>query len=421
MTSKKKEILETFISTSKKIGKLATVSTLMKFGISRAMIRSHFGNHTGLIEEALQTDPTLEHLKVQSSITSVDLENLRINLISNTVKKNNQELLTNVNSLDYLKKFIEELKIPEVKSYKTKNSKNKTDRIITLFLSDLHIGADVLREETGTNEFGKVEEARRLAALIKQTIEYKIHHRDSTDLEVILNGDIIQGMLGHDPRDGAPVAEQVARSIYLLTQALEHLAHSFKKVTVRCATGNHGRIISRTKGRAVKQKWDGFETIIYYSLKNAFRKVENMQFDIPKTPYVSYNIFDKKVLVTHGDNVISVGNPSKSLNISNIENQINRINASLKDLEEYSLILIGHVHSPSISFLGNGAAVMTNGCMVGTDDFSVSLGHMETPKAQWLFESVKGIPLGDARLIRLDDNVDKDASLDSIIKPWSNF
>lgn len=417
---KKEFILDQYIKLAKQLGRFPNSTELLAVGITKNQFKHYHGNMTNLKNAALVKDASLVRLTEEVKITEVDLEHLRLSLIKKDDKDHNKQVLISTNSVEYIKRFVEEMKLPKVSPYKPKAKKSKIDRVVTLFLSDLHIGADILREETGVNEFGKVEEARRLATLVKQTIEYKIQHRNTTRLEVILNGDIIQGMLGHDPRDGAPVAEQVARAIYLLTQAIEQFSKNFGDVTVRCSTGNHGRH-SRHKQRATKQKWDSYETIIYYSLKTIFKDVKNVKVEIPKTPYISYEIFNKKVLVTHGDSVINVGNPSSSLNIRSIETQINKINASLKDLEEYALVLIGHVHSASISFLGNGTAVMTNACMVGADDFSVSIGSFETLKGQWLFESVPDIVLGDSRLIRLDDSVDSDSSLDKIIKPWENF
>lgn len=418
--TRKQELLKQYIELSKKLGKLPSYRECHKLGITKSAIEHNYEKLSVMKEEALKVCPTLADLEMPVAIKAIDIDSYRLSLESKSVKKTNASLIQNVSMMDHLASSLQSLEPIKVNSYKP-HKNLKTSRIITLFLSDLHFGADVLMEETGLNQFGRIEEARRLAAVVKQTIEYKIQHRDETDLEIVLGGDIIQGALGHDPRDGAPLAEQTCRAIDLLQQAISHLAMHYKKVTVRCTGGNHGRFTSRHKTRATKQKWDNMETVIYYSLKKILSKTKNVNFDIPKTPYLSYNIFDKKVLMTHGDTVISVGMPSNSINFKALESQINKINAALKDTEEYSLIMIGHVHSASLSFLGNGAAILTNACLIGTDDFSISIGSFETMKGQWLVESVPGIVVGDSRLIRLNSDVDKDKSLDKLIKPWSNL
>jgi len=293
-------------------------------------------------------------------------------------------------------------------------------RVVTLMLSDLHFGSDLRAEETGFLDYGRVEEARRLAQVIKQACEYKPEHRAMTELRLVLGGDLIHGKL-HDPIDGAILAEQVSRAIHLLTQAIAQLAAHYPKITVHCVTGNHGRNLARHFGRATVGKHDSNETIIYSAVKCASRALQNVTFSIPRRPYDVYEEFGKRFFVTHGDTVLKPGNPGKSIQTASLENQINRWNASLRDSDEYGVFLMGHVHTPMTTQLANGAYVVTNGCLVPADNFCVSIGLPETVCAQIIFESVEGFPVGDLRMIALDARVDKDESLDAIIAPWTEF
>src|SRR5690606_4717458 len=138
----------------------------------------------------------------------------------------------------YVQHFSETVFSGRVKPYNPPKSKAKIKRALFLTLSDLHFGADIRSEETGHLSYGKVEEARRFAEVIKQTIEYKPQYRKETELHVNLLGDIIQHKL-HDPQDAAPVSEQVCRAIHLLSQGISQLGENFGKVIVHCATGNH--------------------------------------------------------------------------------------------------------------------------------------------------------------------------------------
>lgn len=293
------------------------------------------------------------------------------------------------------------------------------ERELNLILSDLHFGSLLDGTET-SHKYTSKEEARRLAAVIAQVCDYKRQYRDVTTLNIHLLGDIIQNQL-HDPRDGAPLAAQACAAIYLLIQAFSYCATQFPRVVIRCASGNHGRNGARHKERAVLQKWDSIETIIYYSIKQALSKISNVAVIIPKTPFLEYESFGMKVFGTHGDTVLNPGNPGRSINISSIENQINRINASLKDTEEYKLFFVGHVHVGSFTQLANGAAFITNGALIPPDSYAVSIGIFENSCGQTMWETVPGHIVGDYRYIRVDSEIDKNESLDKIIKPFDSI
>lgn len=299
-------------------------------------------------------------------------------------------------------------------------AKGRIKRQLNLVLSDLHIGSDISKDETGNLDFKKIEESRRLAKIIEETLTYKVMYRNETHLNVLLLGDIIQNQL-HDPRDAAPLAEQFARALHLLTQAFAQLAHAFPSVTVYCNTGNHDRTTSRHSHRAVNQKWDSLGTMLYTALKTALSNVKNINFVIPKTPYVTYEVFGKKIFATHGDTVLKVGHPSSSIKTGSLEDQINSINSSLVDKDEYSVFVIGHVHVGSCTHLSNGAVLITNGALPPTDEFATSIGLTETASGQYLFESVEDYPVGDIRFIKVDSRTDKDASLDKLIQKWDKF
>jgi UDP-2,3-diacylglucosamine pyrophosphatase LpxH len=295
-----------------------------------------------------------------------------------------------------------------------------TKRILTCVLSDLHFGTDLKKEETGYLTYGPVEEARRLAKVMKQVCDYKLEYRSETELELLLLGDIIQGDL-HDKRDGAVLSEQICRAVHLLSQAIALCASQFKSVRVRCATGNHGRITSRHFGRATFQKFDSHETVIYYSIKMACSALTNVEFDIPKMPYTTYTVFGKKIFITHGDTVLNPGNPGRNIQTASLESQINRINASLHDKDEYSVVIVGHVHVASMTHLNNGTVMISNAALIPADNFAVSIGILESNCGQWIFESVENYPVGDSRLIKVGKETDEDESLDEYIKPWAGY
>ncbi len=302
-----------------------------------------------------------------------------------------------------------------------KKSKVKTERILNVSISDTHYGSRLDAREVGRS-YGPVEEARRTAAVVRQVADYKRQYRDETELIVHLLGDILQGQL-HDPRDGAPLAEQVASAIRVLVQALAYLAHEFPKgMTVYCTTGNHGRNKARHPERGVNQKWDSIEMMVYVALKEALRGYKNVKFVIPLSPHYTWQAFDQQGFATHGDTVLNPGYPNRAIQTESIAKQINSINAAAgKKGDEYSLFVVGHVHTGSQTYLGSGSVLLTNGCLIPPDSYALSIGIFETACGQWLWESVKGHIVGDSRFVTVDETTDTDESLDAIIKPFDSI
>lgn len=323
--------------------------------------------------------------------------------------------------LNQLKKVQEQIlskKYTVGAQYRPRKDK-KTARVLNIMLSDLHYGAALDSREV-SYQFGPLEEARRTAEVVRQVSEYKIEHRDETELCVHLMGDLIQNQL-HDPRDGEPLAWQIGTASHILTQALVFLASKFKRVSVFCATGNHGRNTARHHDRAINQKWDSNETIVYHHIKAATKHLKNVTVHIPLTPYYTFEQFGMRGFCTHGDTVLMPGFPGKSINVSSVKAQIDAINGKLEGSKRYSMFGVGHVHTYSCTMLPNRVVFMSNGCLIPTDAYAQSKGFIDTTCCQSLWETVPGYMVGDRREILVDSDTDKDSSLDSIIQPFENF
>jgi hypothetical protein len=352
--------------------------------------------------------------------TQIQVERARLGQIAGYNRKLGAHFAEQEFVKESLEQFAERVFAGMAKSRGVPPKAKKISRNVTVVLSDTHFGSDISSEETGVLTYGKIEEARRLAKIAKEVVSYKPQYRDQTTLEVLFLGDMIEGIL-HNMRDGADLAEQCARAIKLLTQFVTYVAAHYPQVNVRCATGNHGRDKYLHHGRATSKKYDSNETVIYYAVKYACANLENVQFFLPKTPYVSYEVLGHRFYATHGDTNLNPGNPGAAIPIRSLENQTNKINAALTDKDEYACFIVGHVHVGSITYLNNGAVMLTNGALPPPSPFAVNLSIMESNAGQFLFETVEGYPVGDTRFIRVDSETDKDASLDEIITPFTSF
>lgn len=419
-TKENGEILKEYVKLARKLGKFPTAVEVVRFICSERQIKNHFNSFSALKNLAVETHPELKDLIIPVKLVFDDLNDYKLELAKKKIEKSNKTTLGNLLTVDSISRFVDTIFTGQIKPIKPVVSKKPIKRAINLTLSDLHFGADIKDSETGYQTYGTKEESRRFAEIIKQTIDYKLQYRLETELIVNLAGDIIQHKL-HDPQDAAPVSEQICRAIHLLSQGLAQLGENFPIIKVYCATGNHGRDLNRHRDRATSGKWDSVETVIYYALKKTLASYKNMEFIIPKTPYALYEVLGHKVFMTHGDNVIKSGNPGKSLNIASMENQINRINSTFKDLEEIRVCIVGHTHCASVSNLNSGAVMVTNGALPPVDQYTVSIGFLENRASQTLFEMTEEHPLGDIRFLRVGKKEDNNKELDKIIKPYEGF
>lgn len=296
---------------------------------------------------------------------------------------------------------------------KLKKSPRKP-RVLNLLVSDPHFGLCLDGREFG-RPYGGVEEARRFAAVMKQVAEYKPQYRDETKLAIHLLGDLFQGRL-HDPCDGAPQAAQVAATLQYLCDGIRFLADHFGAIDVHCVPGNHGRDRTRHHDRAIVQKWDSTEQGIYYAVKQGLHAVKHVNVHLYRTPYYVYQAFDRRGFFTHGDTVLRVGNPGKGVNIEAVRNQVNRWSVSAG--VRYDLIATGHVHVGTITALPEGGTLITNGCLPPFDHFSLATGNPNTHSCQIMFESSPNYMVGDLRMIELTPEIEQDAELDRIVRPF---
>lgn len=301
------------------------------------------------------------------------------------------------------------------KPVKHKKSKKKIKRATVMHLSDTHIQSMIEADEMGgLNNYTEVEEARRLALFTNHVADYKLHYRDDSELVVVCNGDLGAGVI-HNQETLPPITTQFSAMLHLLTQSLSYLATKYRRVRVLCTVDNHLRVMHKTnKARVSNQKWDSFATMLHISLKYALSKHENIEFEIPVAPYIYTQILGHNFLIMHGDTIVNIGNPNKSLNPENIKNMTNDLINSIGPID---VLMLGHVHTGVYQQLNNGVELLINGCMSGVDGFAQSIGILKSIPTQQMFEVTQEHPIGDVRFVGLGE-ADNMKELDKIITPF---
>ena len=295
-------------------------------------------------------------------------------------------------------------------------------RALVAHFSDAHFGNNIDKAELLINEYNSKIASSRTAFYFNQLVNYKRSDRSETGLVLLLNGDMLQGVIHNQEGNLDLITIQFETIISVLSQGISFLANEFPKVTVLCTTGNHDRFMHKSnKARQTAQKWDSFASLAYIALKNVFdNSYPNVDFVVRKTPYIDYTVLGHRVFVTHGDTTFNVGNVSKNVNISAIENQINKINNSqLTKDKKFDAFFIGHVHFPMVLLSQTGCHIFINGCVSGTDPFAQSIGIFNNQVVQQFVEMTPD-HIGDMRFVDLRQ-ADNMKSMEKIIKPRGIF
>lgn len=301
----------------------------------------------------------------------------------------------------------------------SKKSKKKFARSLVANWSDSHLGANIKKSEVQINEYNWTIAARRMALFVEQLCHYKEHYRKDTELVFCLNGDILAGVIHDQEWFVDLLTHQKIGALSMFIQAITFLAQHFPKVRVMCSPGNHGRAMHKKgKDRATTHKFDSYETEIYAMLKMALADYSNIEVKVPKTPFTIFQVQGHNVFMTHGDTVINVGNPGSTLNMKEINNQINKLNASeLGGAEKFQVMMVGHVHTATVQLTESGCMLLINGCSSGVDPFAQAIGIFSSNPTQQVFEVTSEHAVGDMRFIQLKP-ADQRTELDKIIKPY---
>ena len=292
-------------------------------------------------------------------------------------------------------------------------ARGKMRRSVCLLLSDLHLGSD-LSSLDEPMPFRAVEEARRLEYVMRQAIDYKPQYRRDSELVLLLNGDLIEGLLLHELRGGAPLTEQKAIFWHLMSRFVGECSRAFPGVSIHCQPGNHGRDKVRHPGRATSRKWDGHEWEMYYALRAMCSELKNVQWSIPFRAVSVVDLHGSKLGLAHGDTEVKIGHPDTKA--KNNARELDRVNSTRLHGVEFDAWAFGHYHTPR--YHPGNPRVVYNGALVPPNAYARAEGHIGEPCGQFLWEAVEGFPIGDLRFIDVGPAQDRDEKLGTILTPF---
>lgn len=251
-----------------------------------------------------------------------------------------------------------------------KDIKGDSAKEAVLLLSDWHVG---MVTDNFQNTYNNTVLRQRVEKLIVSTVSY-MHQQGARKINVFSLGDIVNGLIHVTTRinNEEDIVHQCMIAGETLAEMLATLS-SFFEVNVFWARGNHERMTPKRQESITRES---FSDMILWYLKarleynNRIMFVENTMND---------EIITTKIL---GNQIIACHGHKEKLN-KTLEN----LSLMLKIFPDY--IFLGHFHSSAEREI-QGAEVIVNGSLCGTDDFAVSIRRTAHASQKLLFFSEEG-------------------------------
>lgn len=253
------------------------------------------------------------------------------------------------------------IKLDDLPKFKYENTfKTNNNNEAVLLLSDLHIGVEC---DNFYNQYNVDVARERLEILTQSTIEY-CKRNNVKRLNVLNLGDLIHGIIHTSARleTEMDVIEQVMKASELLANTLNSLQLCAPEVIYRSCSDNHSRVVAN-KNEAIEQ--ENFYRLIDWYLQERLRgtkiKFVNDNIDISIGKFTLMN--GKTMMFAHGHNV-------------NINTAYQIMTGATKQFIDY--ICLGHYHCEKMKSY-QGAKVIINGSIVGTEQYALSKGLFSSP------------------------------------------
>ncbi|CAB4169690.1 hypothetical protein UFOVP1305_32 [uncultured Caudovirales phage] len=289
------------------------------------------------------------------------------------------------------------LNVESVKwSKSAKSNKDRHAATALIMLSDLHLDEVVNPAEvSGMNAYSREIALMRLQRTAEGAVRMGTDLMSGFSYEgaiVVLGGDLVSGDL-HDLNqfnESVSVIGTVDYWVDHLAEFLSTIGDAYGSVHVVSVVGNHGRNTRkpRTKGRVE----DNFDHMIARMLQRHFRADERFSWNIPLSADAYVDVYDTRLLITHGDQAKGGSGISGLLTpVSLLDHRKRKRDATLG--RSFSHMFLGHFHT----YLRTGT-VTVNGSMKGTDEFSflMNFGHEEPSQAFAVITPEHGVTIESA-------------------------
>lgn len=197
--------------------------------------------------------------------------------------------------------------IPDVWTIDRVLSDKKDEGVPVLMWSDWHVEEQVNSETiNGLNEYNLDIAKDRAMTMVRNSLKLIAQYRYSNDIKQVvvwLGGDFITGYIHEDLKltNFLPPTKAMMYAKSLIISCLNYLIEEggFKKITVVCNYGNHGRINVHKLIAASHE--DSYEWMMYKMLEEYYEKNKKVEFIVENGKISYVDIMGTMCRFTHGD------------------------------------------------------------------------------------------------------------------------
>lgn len=237
-----------------------------------------------------------------------------------------------------------------------------------IMLSDLHLDEITKPSEVGgMNAYNRDIALKRLQKTADGAVNMGKNLMGGFEYEgaiVILGGDMVAGSLHDDTifNEESSMIPTVDFWVDHLAKFLETIADAYGSTHVVSVVGNHGRLSlkPRMKGRT-EDSWDHLLALM---IQRHLKADKRFSWNIPLCADAYVEIYGRRMLITHGDQMKGGGGLAGLVNPASIfDARKRKRNASMGD--EHDHMWVGHFHSYTRT-----GKVTVNGSMKGLDEYA---------------------------------------------------
>jgi ABC-type Fe3+/spermidine/putrescine transport system ATPase subunit len=222
----------------------------------------------------------------------------------------------------------------------------------------------------------------RYRRLIEATIDISLRHlprNKYSGIYYLRLGDMVSGDIHQELRETNELSgvAAVPRLVALETWGIKQLVDAFKHVHVVSVPGNHGRTTLKPPSKRIEENYDWLSACW---LEDVLRDDSRITWQTPKSTDAVFEIFGRKYLATHGDNIGTKGGQGFVGPAAPIHRgatlTLREYAARRLDVEK---MFIGHFHT-ALDF-GRG---WSNGSLPGYSEYARRGRMTPEPPQQWL-------------------------------------
>jgi len=250
-----------------------------------------------------------------------------------------------------------------------KTPKDGTHEFVLLW-SDLHYGEVVSLEETNSiNEYDTGICWDRHKQMRDSLFSYADNRPYAIEkLHVLALGDMLSGSIHPELKEtnSLPLAEAAVELGEKGSEWLESLAEVFPSIEFTGVVGNHPRFDQKPRS---KTGFDNADWISYHHMRTLLRGHEAFSFDIPRANSHIHTVYDRNILMFHGD---SIRSSMPGVPWGGVMRRATALHAQyVQQGLPIDLYTCGHFHQRALVNGPGGSRIAMNGSTKGVDEYSL--------------------------------------------------